>query len=329
MKVLKFRNKIIAQKRKKTIKWGEKIKMKKAKFYTAVVTAFQEYGSLDKEGNRAIYERLISAGSDGIVLMGSTGEFCSLNMETARELTDLALQSINGRIDVIVGISRMIPEESVELGNYALSRGADAVILISPYYFKLSDADIEEYYDETVPRINGPVLLYNFPGCTAHDISPELALRLRRKYSNIRGFKDTITEFGHTRKLCTTILPEFPDFEIYSGFDEFFIHNVISGGAGCIGGLSNVCPELFTAWTEAVNNVNWQKAVEIQKSVNVLMELFDTAAPFLKGVKHALKIMGVLKDDWSRKPLLPVTSEEDIKIRRICNYITDIQKQTL
>ena len=77
-----------------------------AKFYTAVVTVFHEDGSLDFEGNKAIYEHLINAGSDGIVLMGSTGEFCSLTMEMAKELTDLALDTIKGRMDVIVGTSR-------------------------------------------------------------------------------------------------------------------------------------------------------------------------------------------------------------------------------
>ena len=98
-----------------------------AKFYTAVVTVFHEDGTLDYEGNKAVYEHLIQAGSDGIVLMGSTGEFCSMTMDMAKELTNLALDTIKGRMDVIVGASRMIPEESVELANYAMEKGADAI----------------------------------------------------------------------------------------------------------------------------------------------------------------------------------------------------------
>ena len=159
-----------------------------AKFYTAVVTVFHEDGTLDYEGNKAVYEHLIQAGSDGIVLMGSTGEFCSMTMDMAKELTDLALDTIKGRMDVIVGASRMIPEESVELANYAMEKGADAIIMITPYYFKLSDASIEAFYDQTVPKITGPVYLYNFPGCTAHELSPELVFKLRRKYDNIKGY---------------------------------------------------------------------------------------------------------------------------------------------
>lgn len=294
---------------------------KKAKFYTAVVTIFKEDGTLDHEGNKAIYEKLIRAGSDGIVLMGSTGEFCSLDMEMSKELIALALDTIKGRMEVIAGVSRMIPEESVELGNYAISKGADAVILISPYYFKLSDASIEAYYDQTVPRINGPVLVYNFPGCTAHEVSAELILKLRRKYSNIRGFKDTVKNFEHTRQLCTTMLKEFPDFEIYSGFDEFFLHNVMSGGAGCIGGLTNVCPELFVSWVKAVNEKDWDQACEIQKKVNILMELFDISAPFLTAVKRALKISGVITNEYGRAPLVTASGEEEQKIRELMKRI--------
>lgn len=287
---------------------------RKAKFYTAAVTIFREDGTLDYEGNRAVYEKLIAAGSDGIVLMGSTGEFCSLDMEMSKELIDLALDTIRGRMEVIAGASRMIPAESAELANYALSKGADATILISPYYFKLSEASIEAYYDQTVPKINGSVLIYNFPGCTAHEVSPEMALKLRRKYSNIRGLKDTVKNFEHTRKLCTMILGEFPDFEIYSGFDEFFVRNVMSGGAGCIGGLANVCPELFVRWTKAVNEKDWDKACEIQKKVDILMELFDISAPFLTAVKRALKNEGVIENEYGRAPLVTASEEENKKI---------------
>lgn len=288
-----------------------------AKFYTAVVTVFNEDGSLDYEGNRAVYEHLIKEGSDGIVLMGSTGEFCSMTMNMAKELTKLAIDTIQGRMDVIVGVSRMIPKESVELANYAMEEGANATMMITPYYFKLSDASIEKFYDETVPNIDGPVYLYNFPGCTAHELSPELVLKLRRKYSNIKGCKDTVKDFGHTRKLCNVLLPEFPDFEIYSGFDEFFVHNVLSGGCGCIGGLSNMCPELFSEWVKALNDGKWDKVSEIQKKVNRMMEMFDISTPFLTAVKRAMKIRGIISNEYGKTPLAAASEEEDRKVREL------------
>lgn len=294
---------------------------KKAKFYTAVITAFHEDGSLDFEGNRAVYEHLIEKGSDGIILMGSTGEFPSLTMEDAKALTELALDTIRGRMDVIVGTARMLPAESVELSNYALEHGANGVILISPWYFKLSDASIEDFYDKTVPYIKGNVYLYNFPGCTAHELSPELVLKLRRKYANIKGCKDTVKNFEHTRRLCTTLLPEFPDFEIYSGYDEFLIPNVMAGGSGCIGGLTNMAPEIFIRLVHAVNEKDWDKAAELQKIVNRMMEMFDISSPFLTAVKRAMKLRGILPEEYGRAPLVVASDEEDRKIR---NLLTEL-----
>lgn len=101
-----------------------------AKFYTAVVTIFNKDGSLDYNGNKSVYENLIRNHSDGIVLMGSTGEFFNLTLTQAKDLAAFALKTVNHQMDVIVGASRMIPSESVELGNFALSQGADAVIVI-------------------------------------------------------------------------------------------------------------------------------------------------------------------------------------------------------
>lgn len=146
-------------------------------------------------------------------------------------------------------------------------------------------------------------------------------LKLRRKYSNIRGVKDTVKNFEHTRKLCTTLLDEFPDFEIYSGFDEFFVHNVMAGGSGCIGGLTNVCPELFVRWAKAVNEKDWDKAAEIQKKVDILMELFDISAPFLTAVKRALKISGEIENEYGRAPLVLASEEEEQKIRELMRKI--------
>lgn len=288
-----------------------------AKFYTAVVTVFQKDGSLDHEGNKAVYENLIRSGSDGIVLMGSTGEFCSMSMEMAKELIDLAVASIGKRMRVIAGTSRMIPRESVELSRYALAAGADAVMLISPYYFKLSDASIENYYDQIVPEVPGDVYLYNFPGCTGYDLKPEIALSLRRKYSNIKGYKDTVKNFEHTRQLCLTMLKEYPDFEIYSGFDEFFVSNVLSGGCGCIGGLTNMAPELFVRWTKALNEGRWEEVKEIQKKVNRMMEMFDICTPFLTAVKHAMYLRGIISREYGCAPLALASEKEHERIVKL------------
>lgn len=284
---------------------------------TAVPTAFDIKGDPDNASNTRLYEHLIKGGSDGIVLTGSTGEFYSLTVKMAEEIADNALKAIHGRMKVYIGTSRLIPEETIYLSNKFLSNGADGVMIISPFYFPLSDQSIENYYDQIVPNINGPVYLYNFPGCTGYDLKPEIALRLRRKYSNISGYKDTITTFGHTRELIETILPEFPDFRVFSGLDEFFAHNVLAGGSGLVGGMPNLAPEIFTRWKQEVLSGDFTAIQNTQKIVNKMMVFFDICKPFVTSIKYALKMKGIIDSDTSRSGMVSATPEEAEKIEQV------------
>ena len=211
----------------------EKI-MKKAMFLTPVVTAFNKEGKLDAQANRNVWEHLIKGGIDGIVIMGSTGEFFSMSMEAKKELIDLATDYINKRVKLYIGTSCMTIEETVELSNYALEKGADAVMIIGPYYFSLSPESIEYYFDEVAKQIKGDIYLYNFPDRNGYDLTAEITLNLLRKNKNIVGFKDTISEMGHTRRLLATVRDEFPDFVVLSGYDENLAHVMLSDGNGCI-----------------------------------------------------------------------------------------------
>ncbi len=288
-----------------------------AKFYVAVITMFDEKGNLDFAANKGVYEHLIAGGSDGMVVLGSTGEFFSMTMEQAKEAAKFAVETVNHRMKVFVGTSRMRPEESVELSNYALEQGADGVMIISPYYFKLSDASIEAYYDAIVPRVKGKVYLYNFPGCTGYDLKPEIALRLRRKYSNIAGYKDTVPDMGHTRRLIQVMTDVFPDFEVYSGYDEFFIHNLMSGGAGSIGGLPNLAPEVFSKWARDFEAGDFPAVMETQKHVNRMMGFFEICNPFVTAVKYAMHKKGVIPSEYSYPPLVAASEEERRKVDRL------------
>ena len=285
-----------------------------AEFLTAVVTAFDGEGNPDWESNRRLYESLIAGGSDGVVLLGSTGEFFSLDLETAKAVTRFALQTIGHRMKVYVGAGRTIPAEAVELGRYAMEQGADGVVLVSPDYFPLSDASAMAYFDATVPQIPGPVYLYNFPACTGYDLTPQMTLALRRKYANIAGYKHTVPNFGHTRALLEAILPEFPEFQVFSGFDEFFLHNLMSGGAGCIGGLPNLDPALFARWKREAEAGDWNAAAATQRTVNHMMAFFDICSPFVTAVKYAMHRKGILDHADCRAPIAPATPEQAAKL---------------
>jgi 4-hydroxy-tetrahydrodipicolinate synthase len=295
--------------------------MKKAKFLTPVITVFNQDGTLDVKGNQKIYDNLIEAGIDGLVIMGSTGEFYAMSMEQRKELIDLVVQHVNHRVKVYIGTGCMTVEETVELSNYAIDQGADAVMIVSPYYFKLTNQSIEFYFDKVAEAVKGDIYLYNYPDRTQHDLSSEVTLNLLRRHKNIVGFKDTVSEMGHTRKLIQTVQKEFPDFEVFSGYEENFVHNVLSGGSGCIGGLSNLYPEVFAAWVRAVNDKDLDRAADIQKVVDKLSEIYEIGQPFIPIVKKAMKLKGMDVQEHSKAPLLPADEKQTESIKQLMNEV--------
>jgi 2-dehydro-3-deoxy-D-pentonate aldolase len=295
--------------------------MKKAEFLTPVVTAFDREGKVDHQANKNIYDFLIDGGVDGLVIMGSTGEFFSMEAAQKKELIDLVVSHVNHRTKVYIGTACMTVEETVQLSNYALDAGADGVMIVSPYYFALSDESIEFFYDQVAEAVKGDIFLYNFPARTAHDLSPEVTLNLLSKHRNIKGFKDTVTEMGHTRKLIQTIQNEFPDFIVYSGFDENFAHNVLSGGNGCIGGLSNLYPEVFAEWVHAINAKDLQTVAEIQNIVDKLSELYDIGTPFIPILKKAMMLRGIDLQGYCTKPFLEPSEKQVEAIKAVLNEV--------
>lgn len=209
-------------------------------------------------------------------------------------------------------------QEVIEVGNYALEKGADAVMVISPYYFPLNDSAVEEFYDKIAPEIKGNIMIYNYPDLTGYNVSPEVILHLARKYKNIIGLKDTTVSMVHTRETLKKLRPEFPDFEIYSAFDENFVHNVISGGNGCVGGISHIVPELATDFLNAVRNKNIEKIIEDQRLIDQWMD-FYSIGHFSSMAKKAIQIRGIDINDTSTVPLQPATVEQEEKIKSLFN----------
>lgn len=295
--------------------------MKKAMFLTPVVTAFDKQGKVDTQGNINIWEHLMKGGIDGIVLMGSTGEFFSISMEEKKKLIDLATKYIDKRVKLYVGTGCMTIEETVELSNYALEKGADAVMIIGPYYFSLSPESIEYYFDRVAEQVKGDIYLYNFPDRTGYDLTAEITLNLLRKNKNIVGFKDTVSEMGHTRRLLATVRDEFSDFVVLSGYDENLVHVMLSGGNGCIGGLSNLYPELFAKWVEAINKKDMEEINRLQKIVDKMMKIYEIGVPFIPIVKRAMVLRGIEFNDYSIKPFLEANEKQDKEIKKIMEYV--------
>ncbi|MBI5519810.1 MAG: dihydrodipicolinate synthase family protein [Desulfovibrio sp.] len=269
---------------------------------TPAVTILDPKGRLDREENHKLYAHLLSGGVSGFVVLGSSGEFFSLGMDQTRELMGIAADFDRGSMRVFAGASRMDPDESVALANHACDLGLHGVMIVSPYYFSLNDDCVFEYYSYVAKRTEAKIILYNFPARTGYSLSTGLLLRLADKHDNIVGIKDTVMDMWHTADIIREVKSRFPHFEVFSGYDNNLAHNVLSGGNGCIGSLSNLVPEVFADWLEALRREDFRAIARCQRKVDGLMRVYGIADIFIPVIKKGLVLRGVVASSACTRP---------------------------
>lgn len=257
-----------------------------------VITILDQEGHIDYTGMGEHIENLIDHGLQGLLFFGSMGEFFAFTQEEKKEFIEFAVEKVNHRIPVLIGTGGTCVEEVVELTQFSEKKGAEAAVVVSPYYFKLDDESIYNYYATAAQCTKLPILIYNFPDRTNVNLSPELVLRLARDYPNIKGIKDTVDNISHTRMLIETVKSEIKDFHVLSGFDEYLVPNLMAGGDGVLCGLTNVAPEIFIELYRAYEGKNFGTVVAKQRQINELMRIYNVSNPFIAAIKVAVMLTG-------------------------------------
>ena len=293
----------------------------RASYICPALTLFDESLNLDFESQAALYENLIENHIDGILVLGSLGEFFALQMEKKLELARFAVKTIGGRARLILGTSSMVFDEVVRFSNACLDMGADAVMVVPPYYFPLDDSALLRYFERLAQNIHGKIYIYNFPDRTGYSISARVILELAQRHENIVGLKDTTSAMSHTREVIAAVKSVRADFEIYSGFDDNFAHNVLSGGDGCIAGLSNVFPEVCSAWTQALRQNDADQIAHGQQVVNSLFALYGIGTSFIPIMKEAVRLRGIIRSSACSFPFPSVSEKEREEIRKILSKV--------
>lgn len=264
-----------------------------AEILTPALTIFDDDGSIDYKGNQKLIRHLIDNKVNGIVPLGSTGEFTTLSFEEKKSFLDFYLSEVSGSIKVLPGTGCSDYKQTIELSNFALKKGAEGVLIIGQYYYEMTQEDIFHYYDYLASHIDGNIYLYNFPARTDADFIPETVLRLLQSHKNIVGIKESVSSFSHTRNIMQLTKKEFPDFEVYSGFDDQFLDNVDFGGKGSIGAISNILPELWSKWVASKNNGDYEQITAIKQKIHSLMRLYQIESNCSGLFKEILKARGL------------------------------------
>lgn len=292
---------------------------------TPVVTVLDADGNLHQEGNRALYNHVIEGGVDGILLAGSAGEFCAFTMQQMRSLVDDAVTTIAGRVPLLVGTGRTNLAETIELSNYALGRGATGVLVVNPYYFVLDNDALLHYYGALAQAVKGQVYIYNYPAGTGRSIPPHVVAQLANQHKNIAGIKDSVADFGHARDILLALRTTRPDFKVYSGYDDNFMHNAFSGGSGVMSALSNIAPTQFSAWVRAVKEKDLTQMQRWQRYFDEFMGLYALANPFMPTMKRALVLLGVIPTDCCSFPLQPLPPAQEEKLQALLRSLALLQ----
>lgn len=286
--------------------------MAELKCLVAAVTIFDENGKVDVEGNRKMYEYYLSQGLTNIVILGSTGEFYSMSLAEKKKLIDVAVEALDGKARLLVGASGMVLEEVIEVANYAYDKGVRTVMAIGPYYFKLNPKTIVDFYSAFAAECKADIMIYNLPMVTGYDMSPEIVLELKEKHDNFKGYKDTTSDIWHTRKIINQVKSKYPDFEVYTGYDDSIYPMALSGGDGIISALSPLAPQTFHSAIEAWNKSDTAGMVAAQKHIDSMMALYDSEASAMYAVKKMLvQAVGLDVSDACRLPI-GTTNQERI-----------------
>ena len=294
------------------------------RFVTPVVTAFDKNEKPDYEANKKIIDFLIEGGVDGILVLGSSGEFTGMSKEEKYNFFRFYADYTAGRTKLYAGTGSMNFGETKELSNAAIEMGYAGAMVIGPYYYGLDQEKIFSYYDTLAKAVKGDLFIYNFPARSGHSIEPATVKKLLENNENIRGLKDSVSEPGHTNRICQAA--KGYKFEVYSGFDDQYLSNLSSGGVGCIGALSNLAPELWSELVRATRERNFEKTAELSKLIHDLMPLYDVDSNFAYLFKRLMKHRGLEIPDRAIFPFDQMEKEAYKKAEALFDQVMDEYK---
>jgi 4-hydroxy-tetrahydrodipicolinate synthase len=265
--------------------------------FPALITPFRD-GAVDEAAFVRLVERQIAGGVHGLVPVGTTGETATLSHDEHRRVVELCVETAAGRVPVIAGAGSNSTVEAIELVRHAKQVGADAALVVTPYYNRPSQEGLYAHYEAINEAVELPIIVYNVPSRTGSDISNETLARLAR-LPNILGIKDATGDLGRAsfqRLMCGD------EWVMLSGDDPTALGYMAHGGHGCISVTANVAPEQCAAFYNDAMSGQWQGALYGQdRLIRLHKALFTDASP--SPTKFALAHLGLCSEE-ARLPIV-------------------------
>ncbi len=276
-----------------------------------LVTPFRN-GKIDDDAFRRLIEWHIESGSHGITITGTTGEPAALSQDERKHIIQLAVETSNGRIPVMAGTGSVHHADTMELTAFAEQIGADAAVVIVPYYVKPSQEGLYQHFKTVAESTSLPVMLYNIPGRGGANLEPETTLRLAQDCPNIIGVKESNKDFEHVARVFHKTRDIGRDFGIYSGIELLTFPILALGGAGMVSATGNVMPKETAELFDLCEAGKWAEAQELHYELTPINDaMFFETNPV--PAKTALGLMGMI-DPEVRLPLAPLSDANHRKL---------------
>jgi 4-hydroxy-tetrahydrodipicolinate synthase len=276
--------------------------------FTALITPFKN-GSLDEKAFRDLVDWQIAEGTNGLVPVGTTGESPTLSHDEHMQVVEWCVEQARGRVLVIAGAGSNSTKEAIGLAQHAEKAGADAVLVVSPYYNKPTQEGLYQHFKAINDAIGIPIIMYNIPSRSVIDISVDTMQRLF-ELKNIAGVKDATANMARVSQQRAAL---GPDFNQLSGEDITALGFMAHGGHGCISVTSNVAPRLCAQFQSACLRGDYATALTLQDKLAPLhINLFVETSP--APIKYGMSLIG-RGENLLRLPMVPATEKAQAAVR--------------
>ncbi|MGN1182916.1 MAG: 4-hydroxy-tetrahydrodipicolinate synthase [Faecalibacillus sp.] len=276
----------------------------------ALVLPMFDNGEIDYEGFKRQVQRMIDGGVQALLVNGTTGETATITIEEEFVLFDIVMEMAKGtNVKVICGAGSNDTSTALKKARYAKEKGADAILVVTPYYNKTSQRGLIQHYTTIADEVDIPMILYNVPGRTGLNIAVDTVVELA-KHKNIKAMKDATDNIAYAMEVMTKTANL--DFDMYSGCDDNILPFMAAGGKGVISVTSNIYPQQVEKLTQLILKGDLESARELAYALDpISRNLFIDVNPIMP--KAALARMGVCGEQV-RLPLIPTTDENKKKL---------------
>jgi 4-hydroxy-tetrahydrodipicolinate synthase len=279
---------------------------------TALVTPFTKEGSLDEKALRRLVDFEMKGGVEALIPVGTTGESPTLSRDEQYRVIDIVLEQVNGRAKVFAGTGSNNTADAIEKTKHAEKAGADAALVVAPYYNKPTQEGYFQHYRAVAGAVDIPLIVYNVPGRTGGNIEAATTLRMAEEIPNVMAVKEAS---GNLTQIMEVARNKPKGFSLLSGDDALTLPMMSLGGDGCISVVANEVPKEFSTMVRFCLKGKWEKALDLHNRLLPLMNAnFVEANPI--PVKAALAMMGMIEEVY-RLPLVPLSVKNRDNLKKI------------